>query len=231
MCRYPDEFPNVTVRLGGFNVLMSYLGSIGTIMNGSGLREAISTIYAPNSLDSMFNGNAYYRAVRGHFLIHFTLTKRLLESNNFEFSVEELTNIQELLLDFENEPPKFEQLSESNSLLSINNKFDDFLDNISKRGETAKLWIQYIRMINVLKSFIRAERIGDWHLHLQAIRNMLPYFQASGHHLYSKSAHLYLQDMLQLPSKLNPEDFIITSFLVNSQFGAQINSGQACGQT
>jgi hypothetical protein len=38
-----DELSNIFVRLGGFHILMSFLGSIGYIMGGSGLEELWST--------------------------------------------------------------------------------------------------------------------------------------------------------------------------------------------
>ncbi|GBM09224.1 hypothetical protein AVEN_226719-1 [Araneus ventricosus] len=34
-----DELPQVIVRLGGFHLLMSYVGSVEKIMGGSGLEE------------------------------------------------------------------------------------------------------------------------------------------------------------------------------------------------
>ena len=60
---------------------------------------------------------------------------------------------------------------------------------------TAKLWIQYMEMIGILRTFIKAERTGDWKLHLQAVHDMLPYFAAAGHNLYAKSAYIYVQKM------------------------------------
>ena len=65
-------------------------------------------------------------------------------------------------------------------------------------NRTARLWIQYMDMVSILQQFIRAERTGDWRLHLIALRKMLPYFASSGHNLYLKSAHIYLQKMLCL---------------------------------
>lgn len=58
-------------------------------------------------------------------------------------------------------------------------------------------------MVNIVKRFIEAERVGYWKLHLQCVKNMLPYFHASGHYLYAKSSHLYLQDMIELEYKMN----------------------------
>ena len=70
---------------------------------------------------------------------------------------------------------------------------------VKKKHRTAQLWLQYMKMIDILRRFIKAERIGNWNLHLQAVQEMLPYFAASGHNLYAKSAYMYLQKMQKLP--------------------------------
>ena len=54
-------------------------------------------------------------------------------------------------------------------------------------------------MIDILRNFVKAERTGNWRLHLQCVHDMLPYFAASGHRLYAKSAYVYLQMMTALP--------------------------------
>ena len=53
-------------------------------------------------------------------------------------------------------------------------------------------------MKQILKTFIKAEQTGEWELSLYALQQLLPYFAASGHTLYLKSAHEYLQTMCQL---------------------------------
>ncbi|XP_043501617.1 uncharacterized protein LOC122523810 [Polistes fuscatus] len=58
-----DILKNVVVRL-----LMSYLGSIGHIMNGSGLEDIWAVTYAPASVKKMLTGHAYARAMRAHIL-------------------------------------------------------------------------------------------------------------------------------------------------------------------
>ena len=50
------------VRLGGFHQIMSFLGSIGLLMSGSGLRSALETLYASVTVGHMFTGMAYSRA-------------------------------------------------------------------------------------------------------------------------------------------------------------------------
>ncbi|VDI40711.1 Hypothetical predicted protein [Mytilus galloprovincialis] len=68
---------------------------------------------------------------------------------------------------------------------------------------TARLWFLYMDMVDLLRNFIKAERTGNWTLHLQTIKEMLPYFAAAGHNLYLKSAYVYLQQMHGL-SRTNP---------------------------
>jgi len=69
---------------------------------------------------------------------------------------------------------------------------------------TANLWMQYMSMVDILRKFLKAERTGDWNLHLQCLYDMLPYFAASGHNLYTKSVYIYLQKMTNLHMD-NPE--------------------------
>ena len=56
-----------------------------------------------------------------------------------------------------------------------------------KSSRTAMLWLQYMEMVDILRKYIRAERTGNWELHLQALSEMLPYMAASGHNNYTKS--------------------------------------------
>ena len=46
----PAKNMNIVVRLGGFHMLMSFVGSIGYLMDGSGLYRLMETIYARNTV-------------------------------------------------------------------------------------------------------------------------------------------------------------------------------------
>lgn len=98
-------------------------------------------------------------------------------------------------------------------LLSGSIRVDDIMGNVElteieqiikeererlSKYPTAKLWIQYMDMIHIMKIFIKAERTGNWQMHLYAVKEMLPFFAATGHNLYLKSAYTYLQQMQTL---------------------------------
>ena len=59
---------NIVCRLGPFHTTMSYLGSIGSLMNGSGLSYGLSVVYAENSSIHMMVDEAVKRAIRAQFL-------------------------------------------------------------------------------------------------------------------------------------------------------------------
>jgi len=63
---------------------------------------------------------------------------------------------------------------------------------------TGKLWIQYMQMNDLLKTFLRSQRTGDSELYLSCLQDMLRYLAAPGHNLYVKSVQIHLQDMLEL---------------------------------
>ena len=69
---------NAVCRLGGFHTLMSFLGSIGSVMKGSGLSDVLETVYGPNAVVHMTSGKAVARALRGHYLVEAALMIKLL---------------------------------------------------------------------------------------------------------------------------------------------------------
>ena len=54
--------------------------------------------------------------------------------------------------------------------------------------------------MSILKMFLRAERSGDWNLHLATIRQMVHLFAATGQTNYAKCARLYIEMMTNLPN-------------------------------
>lgn len=198
----------IIARLGGFHTVMSYMGCIGYIMAGSGLKELLCEIYAEKSVDHILTGHAYSRAVRAHTLVREALASLIfkdLEQTDLSMSNHKK---KEIALNIYNDCSDPDMLLQNQSFNEIVNKFEDkikFLDN--KDNKTLQLWIMYFRMISVLNDFLYAERTGDWNLHLKSIQLMIPFFHVSGHLPYAKSATIYLQDMKDLKTTMDPSDY------------------------
>ena len=63
---------------------------------------------------------------------------------------------------------------------------------------TSQYWFLYLDMLDIVLTFMRAERTGDWVKHINIIKLMLPYIAASGHNLYVKAILVYVQQMEDL---------------------------------
>ena len=188
----PHNLSSVIVRLGGFHLLMSYLGTVGMIMQGSGLKEAFCQIFAELSADKALAGHAFSRAVRGHLLVQTSLASII-------FQTEELTDDEKSFLNASlANLGKDKKIVKNPILKKIEEKFVDGIQNLRRKGPTSQLWLQYFEIISLMQRFIDAEHSGNFKEHLEVVQLMIPIFYASGHHNYAKCAHLYLQKMFEL---------------------------------
>ena len=55
----------IVCRLGGFHMMMSFLGSISSIMDGSGLSELLGTVYGQISVPHLMSGKAVLESCKG----------------------------------------------------------------------------------------------------------------------------------------------------------------------
>ena len=88
------------------------------------------------------------------------------------------------------------EITLSKAFHSVKERLLDALNAVEHR--TGKLWIMYMKLIDIVRNFLRSKRTGDWKLHLATLQTLLPYFAASGNNLYTKSVYLYLQKMWKL---------------------------------
>ena len=214
---------DVVVRLGGFHTLMSFMGSLGHIMRGSGIEEVLLLLYGENTLEHVLSGKAYARAIRAHFLIQSALVQLLIQylaspadkytagnvivgdmtEDSLAGSVTD-TCLSEIESLYEQTITSgFVEYTECDSLAVFSQHLERIKCMLREQCRTARLWITYIEYVDVLRKFLIAERTGNWLLHLNAMQCMLPLFSVTGHMNYARSARVYLQQMRNLP-QTNP---------------------------
>jgi hypothetical protein len=148
-------------------------------------------LLAKGSVGHALSGKAYARAIRAHFIIALALNSLLFGDILDDTDVAKLE-------------ASYTEATQSDFTSNDRDLIKEVAEKLSKHvktletSQTAKLWLLYIDLVEIAQTFIKAERTGSWHLHLQCVRDMLPYFAASGHNLYCKSGRLYLQDMSNL---------------------------------
>ena len=189
---------------------MSLLGAIGHLMKGSGILSVFEQIYAELSVTAILSGKEMSRGTRAHTLLYRTLTGLIIskmfafnretsfqsECPDLPFIVQELKDMVSQLMSKDISEKK---LQSSTPFLDVVKKVTVFKESHSG-SKTSLLWLQYMHAIEMLLRFLKAERSRNWMLHLQTFRKMIPFFAASGHHLYAKSSYMYLKTMSELPN-------------------------------
>lgn len=218
--RYPEEFQKLFIRLGGFHIAVNFLALIGKMFRESGIEDVLveSGVYGPSSTQAILQGKAYNRGVRAHKLLMEALMR--LQWDAFSSWVKEATSNEEdgkdndeeeLNVDLVNSVVQSyrsavtqEQRREAylvlcNTTVYVNTLFSSF--KLETSSQMFKFWDDYVAMVLLLLKFIRAEREGDWNLHLEATTEMIPHFFAMDRINYSRWLPVYIMDMQQLAEK------------------------------
>ncbi len=200
-----DDLSSIVVRLGGFHLLMSFMGAVGYIMGGSGLKDVWSTIYATDSIEKMMTGHAFARALRAHSLTQLALAVIILQELGLnEDESNQLGSLHKAAMNATEAP---QDIAKCTLLAKVLSKMEAVKLHAIGISRTAKLWMQYYDQVTLMHHFVSAERCGDWALHLDTVREMMPHFHAAGHFAYAKYAHLYLQEMSELEDKMATDEF------------------------
>ena len=156
---------NLVVMLGGFHTKMSFLGSVGCIMQGTELTEVIEEIYAGNIVKHIMSGHAVSRAMRAHNIVDLSLNLIFL-SIVYEFSIGNASSSVSYPEDIEVTRNTFERtlldvmsmedLALCADIKKLTAAVEDRME-IMQTNLTANLWIQYMKMISILRRFITAE--------------------------------------------------------------------------
>jgi hypothetical protein len=139
---------------------------------------------AEGSASAVLEGRHYNRGVRLH-KITFEALMRLAwrafvncierEETNI-CSMELFSKVRELVL--QHDKPKqvdLENILQDDNYLQLCEAFCAFLQFLrTNNGATSRFWMSYIDMVSTLLNFIRAAREGNWNLHMQSVRSIIP---------------------------------------------------------
>ena len=179
-------------------------------MSNSGLENILETIFAKNSIDHIMSGKIIYRVIKGHIIVDSVLNGLLL-SKIFHDPISTIEKGNEM--DSSNATDmlysKFEKLHEA--MMgggAMEEVLREPLDELEKllsaqkedlqSSKIARFWLQFMSMVDILKRYIKAERLGNHPMHLCSFADLLKYLAAAGHNNYTKSGNIYLQQVHEL---------------------------------
>ena len=153
----------------------------------------------------MLTGKAISGAVRGHMLVDAALNTILVaKAYHIPLPTKETDEPKRDTASTDTENDNVETYQQKQGTVDVTSDITEAKDIYDKAmlstlsvedvcsAGVLVLWLQYLDMVSILQRFINAERMANWKLHLQPVQDMLPYFAASGHLLYTKSAYVYM---------------------------------------
>jgi len=224
-----DEFNNVVLRMGAFHTAMTFMAVIGKRFADAGLTSLMveSGVLASGSVSAVLNGKHYNRGIRIHKIVMEALQRlrwlTYVSSDSFhelpKTLVSAVHNIQQSC-----ERKNVDALLAQSTFNNLHSEFKKFCSDLDSNQPLANFWGSYIQMVELLLSFIRATREGNWKLHLECIKCMLPWFFAYDRINYSRYLTIYFAEMLDLPSK-HPSAY---EALNSGEFAVQQTTGTFC---
>lgn len=185
--KHQQNFPNILLRMGTFHTICNSLSILGKRFGDAGLKDICleAGLVGEGSIKGVIDGKHYNRAIRVHKYIYEALMR--LAWQRFPSWVEEnapeksavvnsfVEKIRSMILEL-NQAQLCNILEGTllTELITLWQKFLDFL-RVSN-GELSQFWMSYIDIIEVVVlSLVRASREGNWDLHVNAIRSLIPW--------------------------------------------------------
>lgn len=238
------EFENIILFLGGFHIIKVVQSCIGKYLKHSGIENVFieAGLFGMFVVDQVLSGSNYSRSVQGfnflaealrriQFKEFFTperlqkydqeiVTVLLLQESFFTDTTEECSHL-------------FKELSKNCSTLISD--FNEFVLTRCSESEMFKYWNNVLILISLMNNLIRADRSGDWLLHIETIEKLQPIFHVMDRTNYARWCAVYLHDMKNL-SQTAPEvnkQFLKGRFTVKRSDvpGTSVATDQALEQT
>lgn len=121
-----------------------------------------------------------------------------LEQYLATLSVEDRTNFSELASDLRDSYPDsvtMDSVSCSKTARAFWQRYREHVTTECANSATYAFWTSYLDAVQLLLVFVRATRESDWELHLQVIREMMPWFFAYDRTNYSRSVTVFTLEL------------------------------------
>lgn len=204
----PEYRDTLIPRLGGLHISMNFLKVLGQHMQDSGLSEiwVESALLGPRTVERVLEGKEYSKGVRAHKVTLQAIWQILLPQL-LAYIGERDKDLKESLdkCAQSHATGDFERMCDLLSSDCYRALLSSFVASKKESNPSFQFWWQYTEMVCILLRFTRAQREGQWHLHMYAFQEMLPFFHRYDHTNYARWGPVYLAQMKQLPAEVQAE--------------------------
>ena len=230
---HPELFDDIFPMLGSFHTAKTALKCAGKYIKGCGAEDAYieCSLFGPKSVETVMNGSHYYRSFNGLMMLAEAVERLRFEAfwgtvDRVQFNeiAEIFSQFQQNLCELNSDSSALwlDKILQSDKLQPFLDSLEIFYKDCGSRSEQCKFWNGFVRIIDMIKNLIKADREGDFLLHMKAIQDLCPIFMGCGSINYQRYATYYLEQLKNLQHKM-PElyaSFLKGDFVVKRKSGS-----------
>lgn len=194
----------LVLRLGDFHLVMAFLGCMGKRFQDSGFEDVLieSGAIAAGSIKGVQTGHHYNRAMRCHKLLYEALHRLRWQSFLKTLPESECQMVTSTLAELgqSNLEDGWMNILQTNQVQEVLQTYEGFVKQERTRSALYDFWSSYLDMVQILLLSIRATREGNWSLHLDSCKKMVPWFHAYDRINYARYLPAYIAEMSNLPA-------------------------------
>lgn len=193
------------------HLAMTFVASIGKLYGDGGLLDILTSsgTYATASAILMLQGKHYARGVRALKLVNEAMMHLLLQSTE-RFAKERglkwvdqetIALVNNFDVAFRNGDPDTMRticIQLEDAMTALSNTLITFREFGRKQSSTFSYWDNFLHACEILLRLLRADRQGDFLLHLDAVMEAVPFFHVAGKVNYARYSPVYVAEMRQL---------------------------------
>ena len=198
----PKIFKNLFPMLGGFHLAKSALRCAGKYLRESGIEDGLIEpgVFGPIVLETVLGGSHYYRSFAGLSIVEDALLQLRAEAfwstkepGDYIREIEKLSSLQSSLIAWDTAQSNtiLKQLTDDGSINRLLHSLSNFDEYCSERSEMCKYFSNYLKCMQLIKDFIRADRQSYFLLHIKATKKLLPLFTGGDGLNYQRCTSFY----------------------------------------
>ena len=196
----PQIWYDIIIHLGDFHAMMTFFGTIGCFVKGSGFEEIIFQVglCSSGSIKGVISGKHYNRAWYVHEVFSAAIFRLFLEI----FEPTEVAECLNLPTDSFNDLDEILNHAEIKDYLSkIENTVNEFLRG--DHGKTGQYWMHYVKLVHMQLAFHYAIKSNNHDLRLAVWEKWIPFCFATNHLHYARYG-TYCTNFLQHIDETHP---------------------------
>jgi hypothetical protein len=205
----PDMFNDIFVMLGSFHTAKAALKCAGKFIKGCGAEDTFieTGIFGPKTVETVISGSHYYRSFNGLVMLAESVTRLKYEAfhaslnkDDFKDLADEMIVLRQLLskLNIRASADKFQSILQSGTCEILLSALDTFSESCGQQSQQCQFWNEFLRIIGLIKKLIKADREGDFLLHMKAVEELCPVFMGCGSFNYLRYGTFYVEQLKSL---------------------------------